>query len=239
MDPNLQNVSNEIVNASAPASAPAPGKPKSSKGAIATIILLAILAIGGIAGAIYFYMDANNKATENAELSAKLDLIESETGVEVTEKEDEDGNTTTVVEVVNSIPNAEKYIFVNSWNIKIRIPDGLLAVSYIYDASNGSSLSVSGTDCRDGIRCQVIPSFAKILGTDGQVPLGVIVRHDDVNYPDDYMLGKKVGEIDGWSYYYAGPQAVFSTNPEEAEWESDSVNLIREMLTDINNYSKI
>lgn len=205
MDPNLQNVSNEIVNASAPASAPAPGKPKSSKGAIATIILLAILAIGGIAGAIYFYMDANNKATENAELSAKLDLIESETGVEVTEKEDEDGNTTTVVETkYKGGPFIENgYFYVPDWGWKFKIPTDLASLGFAVDydeAHTGYDLpfigftAVQKSDLQSGaqseyyddiLSCSIIEVNKTLKSSSNYTPYTL---NEDSIETDDYVL---------------------------------------------------
>ena len=145
MEPNLENVSNEIVNAStapAPTPASAPEKPKSSKGLIATTILFAILAIAGIAGAIYFFMDANNKAVANADLRAKLDLVTTETGAELVEK-DENGTTVTVVEVPEGDDSDVKALVKEVYqDLTSKMPTARFETVF----ADGSIIKISGSD---------------------------------------------------------------------------------------------
>ena len=101
MEPNLEDVSNEIVSASSSAAPTVDKTPKTSKGLLVATIIFAVIAIAGIAAAIYFFIDANDKATTNAGLRAKLDLVKMETGAELVEKE-ENGTTVTVVDTNSS-----------------------------------------------------------------------------------------------------------------------------------------
>ena len=69
---------------------------KKPKALITTAIICAILAVAGIAASIYFYIDANNKAAEIANLQSKLDLLKEETGAELVEKQEDDTTITTI-----------------------------------------------------------------------------------------------------------------------------------------------
>ena len=72
-------------------------KPHKSTGLIIAAIIFAILAIAGIAAAIYFFIDSNNKATDLAKLKAELDRIKQETSAEIIEE-----NETIVIEPTGS-----------------------------------------------------------------------------------------------------------------------------------------
>lgn len=171
MEPNLENVSNEIVGASSSVTPSVDKTPKTSKGLLVATIIFAVIAIAGIAAAIYFFIDANNKATANADLRAKLDLVKMETGAELVEKE-ENGTTVTVVEVTSTRAEEVKKIVTQVYdsltkNISggtfytvfgngslIKIPDsniytfsnesyGVTSASYYYDSAIGNTIMQS------------------------------------------------------------------------------------------------
>lgn len=133
MEPNLENVSNEIVNASTTAPVAVPPKPPKSKGLIASTIIFAILAVAGIAGAVYFYMDSSNKTADNTKLQAELDLIKNETGAELVEN---DGTTTvdlTEVQTKGGPYIEDGYFYVPEWGWKFKIPADLAGLGYSVD----------------------------------------------------------------------------------------------------------
>ncbi len=235
MEPNLENVSNEIVSASSSAASTADKTPKTSKGLLVATIIFAVIAIAGIAAAIYFFIDANNKATTNADLRAKLDLVKMETGAELVEKE-ENGTTVTVVETVNSVSDPEDYVFVGEWGIKIKIPDNLSEVSYIYNNNRSGSLCLTGAKY-DGQ--QYGPEFLDITKNE----LGCVMRvyEKDTDYYQGLIPGPEAAIISEGEYYwvYTGPQSVYSVTESEQQWEVESVELIRDMLKNKDNYSKI
>ena len=150
MEPNLENVSNEIVNASTsiPTPAPAPVKPAKSKGLVAATVIFAILAIAGIAGAVYFYMDANNKAAEKAELQAKLDLVEAETNATVDLTNSDEAEVKNLVkQVYASVSSSIDYGCFNTVfdeGSMIKIPD-----TDVYTLSNKSYGVASWGSCHD------------------------------------------------------------------------------------------
>lgn len=137
MEPDLENVSNEIVGTSSSAAPTVDKTSKKSKGLLAATIIFAVIAIAGIAAAIYFFIDANNKAAANADLRAKFDLVKMETGAELVEKE-ENGTTVTVVEITEPQPEGGPYIkgeyfYVPEWGWKFKIPTNLAGLGYSVD----------------------------------------------------------------------------------------------------------
>lgn len=88
MEPNTTPGASPELNAAPSATEPA----KKSKGLLAATVIFAILAIVGIGAGVYFFMDSNKKATENADLRAKIDLLQTETGAKLVE-DDQNGTT--------------------------------------------------------------------------------------------------------------------------------------------------
>ena len=96
----MEETNNQTASSETPAKQPNP----KSKPLIATSIIASVAAIAGIATGIYFYLDANNKAADNADLQAKIDLLESENGTEPTVGiQGDTGNITTNEPVIYSI----------------------------------------------------------------------------------------------------------------------------------------
>lgn len=71
-----------------PAPQPEPAPAKKSKGLIVLSVITTVLAIAGAAFGVYFFMDSNNKSTENANLRTKIALLNTETGIETELEED-------------------------------------------------------------------------------------------------------------------------------------------------------
>ena len=138
MEPNLENVSNEIVNASTTAPVAVSPKPPKSKGLIASTIIFALLAVAGIAGAAYFYMDSSNKTADNTKLQAELDLIKNETGAELVEN---DGTTT--VDLTKSDDSEVKSIVKQIYeSVSTNISDGRFFTTF----GDGSDIKIPGTN---------------------------------------------------------------------------------------------
>ena len=105
---NRQNP--EVVETVVTEVSTAPKQPKKSRAPIFCAIFFAILAIAGVSFGVYFYLDANNKAVDNAKLRAEIDLLTATTGAElVTEQQ---GNTavTTVANPDNHISEVKEVV---------------------------------------------------------------------------------------------------------------------------------
>ena len=71
----------------APAPQPVPElePAKKSKGLIVLSVITTVLAVAGVAFGVYFFIDSNNKSTENANLRTKIALLNTETETELEE----------------------------------------------------------------------------------------------------------------------------------------------------------
>lgn len=92
------------------------------------LILVSILALAGLGFGVYEYIDSGNKSVKISELSAKLDLIKTETNTELVTKE-EDGVERTYVEPAETIAT-EDYIYIGEWGIKIKKPEDTQYIQY-------------------------------------------------------------------------------------------------------------
>jgi hypothetical protein len=221
-------------------------KPKKNHGMLYGMILLAILAAGGIGFGVWAMLDGNSKvAKKDDEISGlKSQLAErSEIVVDDTTVVDADGG-----DAGTSVANIADYVYLGEWGLKIRIPEGLKKVSYKYEQTggglnDGTAVIVSGTT-GDGL-----PDFASFLkNTSG---LGAISRISKDTYsgsdydgaPDDIRTcGIDAGLVfsdDEYNYCYGRPQVVYSTTENEKNLEVESINVIEQMLNNGDNYSKI
>lgn len=215
-------------------------KPKKSHGMLYGMILLAILAAGGIGFGVWAMLDGNSRAQKKDEQISQLQSQLAEKSEVVV-----DDDTTVAEDDVEgdsvastSVANTADYIYVGEWGIKIKIPEELKKVSYLVDyrvsEQNEEYLYINGVvgDTEN------IPSF---LNTPTEeFWLGCLHRLVQGEEPAlRASMGALVTTIDGYEYYYGHPQAVLSTNEQDRELELKTVDSIRQMFTNVNNYSKI
>lgn len=142
---------------------------------------------------------------------------------------------------------SSEYIYIGEWGIKLKIPDELVKVSYIYDGTDWqgvTSIRVTGLPKElDYLPTEAgeMPAFADLrsgispvnLNLDG---LGVLSRvpkdepGDKTACPDEY-LGEVVHSDKNYCYLYSHPQAVFSTDELEQKHEAEATKLVQELLT--------
>ena len=236
--------SNQTIE-NAPAPAPTPvsvpeqdmmatgvNEKKKGKGMLYGMILCAVLAIGGIGFGVWAMMDGNdqkgayeeqisNYKKQINELQEKINNITDNTGAKNNDNVDE-----------------SEYISVEEWGIKVKIPDNLEDMQYSYSPYSlvenlwgytpkneiyTSSLCVTGaTKKNDGLT----PSF---VGLD-KASVCVSRNRGDASVDEDapWPLRTPSGE-----YYVQGPQAVMGDG-SDAEWESESVKVLKEMLSEEN-----
>ena len=243
MDPNLENVSNEIIEASTPEPVSVESKPHKPKGLIFTTVFFALLAVAGIAGAIYFFIDSNNKAATNADLRSKLDLIKMETGAELVEKQ-ENGTTVTEVELPESdesevrtlvkeiyqdlavkIPTAPFKMVFEDGSI-IKIPD-----SNIYSSSNVAYGITSATSVHDKTINDIVSQNAHIyveafLSSNG-------FNEDSFNL---LLIGKLLYNPNTQIYCLVSENALpFSVSCSKENWITNETKTLAEKLASIAN----
>ena len=245
MEPN-QEISNEpSVTTSAQDEIIFTNKPKTSKGMIAALVCAIVLAVGGIGFGVWAMVDGNSKVAKKDEQIAELN--------EEVEKREQTGSEIIDVEVdENYVPdssnavNTAGYLYAGEWGLKIKIPENLVVTGYRYEMGAGyTSIAVLGNS-KSG---QYFPDFAN-MEKNGAL-LGAVVRTSKDRFsgpeydgvPDDVRVcGVDAGLVfsdDIYNYCFSGPQDVMSTDKDEQNWEMESAGLIRQMLSDKNNYSAI
>ena len=220
-------------------------KPKKSHGMLYGMVLLAILAIGGIAFGVWEMMDGNSQVAEKDKQIAELRGQLAEKNQTVVE------DNTTVVDVetgdnAEASNDASDYIYVGEWGLKIRIPEGLNRVSYAFKQHGGASQTEGTTVSVYGTLGDGLPDFANPYKN--KDALGAIskVSKDAYSGPeyDGVEEERRACGVDGglvfsddsYNYCYSHPQAVYSISEEEKDLEVRSTELIKTMLTNSDNY---
>ena len=236
-----------MANAQTGVSAPAPGQnnvkvqddvneKKKGKGTFYGMILLAILAIGGIGFGVWAMMDGNAQKTKFEEQISTM----RQTINELQGKLNKDTDSDVSIDINTDANDADvtDYIYVGEWGLKIRVPEGLESISYLFDYRASEQyedyLYINGVvEGYDGI-----PSFLNTSIKEHW--LGCLHRLAQGEEPAlRASMGTLVTTIDGSEYYYGGPQAIESENEQDRDLESKTVDLIRQMLTNPENYLKI
>ncbi|MBR2709552.1 hypothetical protein IKE72_00530 [Candidatus Saccharibacteria bacterium] len=213
---------------------------KNNRGLIVGMSICAILAIGGIGFGTYGMIQSTQKDNQISDLKVQVeDSRDKIASLETTKSEAiSKCETTTVTDSPTLVTEElEHYIYIAQWNVKIALPSSLSSPSYRYSTMPGhTTLDIAGVDCSAQGQCQYAPEFADLFKTN--FSLGAISRFRRED-PQAAASGEKVISIGDYDYYYVHPQAVYSTDPSEVTWETNSVKLIKETLTNPDNYSSI
>ncbi len=237
MQPN-----NNMANSTAPAPAPMttpmnPGsdvvfkdKPKKNKGMIIGMIILAFLAAGGIGFGVWAYLDGNSRVTKKDEQISELQNQLAE------QPENEE---TIIDEDTESDINTANYIYIGEWNIKINTNNQLKNLSYYFDYrsdTDGEYLYINGVNSD----AQNTPSFLNTsteenwLACISRYPIGT-----DFSADPSGSLGQLIFSDENYDYYYRNPQSTFSSNESDIDLEVKTVDSMKQIFTNKDNYSKI
>ena len=204
---------------------------------ILAIVLLLIVAAGGVGFGVWAYMDGN---TQKEQLSAQVNDLQEQNS-ELQEQLASGSNTGTGMSggTEGGTINTADYIYVGEWGIKIKISEGLSMVSYKFvqgrteEIGNTTSLIVSGA-VGDGL-----PRYADFsYNADG---LGFVRRFSRSNGQNECIGSRMVTSDDEYIYCYFHPQVAYSVDDSEsnADDEAEAVDLVQEMLLNAENYSAI
>jgi len=208
---------------------------KKGKGAVLGMILLGILAVGGISFGIWEMLEVN---TQKEQLNSQINILKQQNNELQDKLEDATSGSTTDIDVdtdtETSSADTTDYIYVAEWGLKIKIPENLTVTGYEYAMSAGyTSLELWG-NTKDG---QYFPDFANT--EKNQSCLGSISRYArgaETPTASSLSLVFSSGQFD---YYYNHPQSAFSVDENERTWEVESVDAVEQMLSTPQNYSKI
>lgn len=215
------------TDTSAPVGPVVDKKQKNGNGLKITTAIACIAAICGIGFGVFGMIQSAQKDNQISDLKAQ---IKDDNGTVITvetpksEATANDGTTATVADSTIINENAKDYIYIGEWGAKIKIPENLKGISYIYDNHSRLSLCVNGI-AKGG---QYAPEFADIRKNTGG--LGCIAQYFDSELTEEQ---KQTASFSSGDFYlvYSHPQAVYSIDKDEQNWEVESVNLIQEMLT--------
>lgn len=238
-----------MTNPNTGISSPTISKNRQKNKYLIPMIILAVIALGGICFGI-FGMVMNGKSNQEtkdlrADLEQKteaLNLAEEKLGAKIevepeTQTPDEEPSSSNNA----NISASRNYIYVGEWGIKIQVPEELKSVSYNFIGGK-DYLYVSGITCGNG-QCQYYPQFLEDAVMNGS-GLGALARYskNDGTYTpqtengvkilvhNGISVGTVVYEDDTYYIVYGHPNGIFGTG-EEQEWARSSIDLIEDMLT--------
>lgn len=208
---------------------------KKGKGAVFGMILLGILAVGGISFGIWEMLEVN---TQKEQLNSQINTLKQQNNELQDKLEDATSGPTTDIDLdidtETSSADTTDYIYVAEWGLKIKIPENLTVTGYEYAMSAGyTSLELWG-NTKDG---QYFPDFANT--EKNQSCLGSISRYArgaEIPMASSLSLVFSSGQFD---YYYNHPQSTFSVDENERTWEVESVDAVEQMLSAPGSYLKI
>ena len=123
------------------------------------------------------------------------------------------------------------YINLKDWGLRIKIVTGLTYISYNYESDEYSEVMIWGAK-RDA-SANYSPEF--VNQSKNGSSMGTVVR---VPRYERAAAGRLIWYDDYYNYYYQGPSGVPNVSEDEMSWWVDSYLLIKEMLTNADNYEK-
>lgn len=173
------------------------------------IVALVIVAIGGVLFGVVTMMRQGQKA---ADTEAQVVTYGSGSGGE---DNTADGS----------------YIYLKDWGMKIKIVSGLGHISFDYDEDEYSQVLIWGARKDSG--ANYTPDFAK--QSKNGTAMGIVTR---VPRYERAAAGRLIWYDDYYNYYYQGPSSEPEASEAEMSWWVESYLLIKEMLTNADNYIK-
>lgn len=222
---------------------PAMGSGKQGNGMglkIATTIS-SVVAICGIGFGIYGMMQSLPKDNQISDLKVQIKEDDGTITTLETEKIEttDNGAIVTIIDSATKSENTADHIYVGEWGYKIKIPEELNYVGYELkygeatpDLKEGSSsLAIFATVGNS------LSDFANMYVNDS--PLGVINRIEKDAYGDaDCLYSALVFSDESYNYCYMHPQDVYSIDADEQDLEVKTVDVIKQMLTNPDNYTE-
>ena len=205
-------------------------KSSTGKGWKITTAIVSIMAICGVGFGVYGMIQSSQKDNQISDLKTQTENLDNKIAdLETKEIEKVDDTITEDVNIPN--PTTDHYIYIGEWGVKIKIPEELKMISYAFQhykyagQEDRTSVSVTGTTTD----VDVLPDFGDIK----KCSLGAIGR---LKKGTETLPGGLIFSDNDYDYYYSGPQALCSTNSSEQGLETTAANLIKQVLTNPDNY---
>ena len=225
------------------------GKKEGKTGWILAIVLLLIIAAGGVGFGVWAYMDGN---TQREQLNAQISDLQQQNAklqedIEELSKKESGGDAVVNYEEVDVWSDGSKNIEsaflgktnridLNDWGLSLKIPDTLDNISY--------SLRHYGGEGQDGF------DAFRVSGTISDV--NYVPDFANLNMYSDGMAGVnrlKKGQADDrcvllfsdndYDYCFVRALEVYSSDKDMIDLEVKSASLIQEVVLNPDNYSKL
>ena len=209
---------------------------------VALAVCCLLVGIGGAGFGVFTMMQ--KPADRAADLKVKIEksdgsVVELETDKI---KKADDGSTITISD---SVTSAEKYIMLGDYGLGLKVPNDskLQYLQYEYrqfaGGPNYSYLGINGVTKKEG--AQALPGFVAQGDDQDLKALAYLeICRNDIDYAVDGVnwicAGDPVYSNDTFSIYYVGPQAVSSQDKDTANWELETVNAIKDWVSNKDNY---
>ena len=216
---------------------------KEGKGMMFGMIACAILAIGGVGFGVYEMMQAG-QSKQISDLKVEIKNNDGTTTALETDKiEVKEDTRTIIISDSNKTEKPEEYLYIGKWGIKIKLPDTLKNVGYMYDDTVGS-LYLYGRPIDDDSENQSDRDFASPYFNHTTLGAISVYGADETCTGfegETIKCGVEVTLDNGRTIqvHASTPQAIFSIDERQKELEVAAVNLIHEWATNPDNYSAI
>ena len=194
-------------------------EPKASKkghGMAIGLIFCLLLAAGGVGLGVWAMMDGTSQKDALNSQIADLKKQNNELRDKLSSKQEVEEDVTVDVETDSDVNTAD-YIYVGEWGYKIKKVDGLEIdkYSFVVVEDDGNTLS----------RVEIY------AGGESDYPLGVVARLSKGK--EVVGLSNIVFSDNNYDYYTSGPNGDVSSDLAQA------LELVKEMISTLENYSKI
>ncbi len=200
--------------------APVVAKKKSS-GMVIGMVLLALVAVGGVGFGAYMFMEKGNVESKLEAAEKKAESLQKQYS-ELLEKVAKDTEEPTD-------ESSDLLLTFEDYGIRVAFPTDFASV--VSSQNTIGAYCVNGYTNKDG---GGKPSFATNENATVCLYRTEAGKTDEVTSASvpSFSLG-------GFDYYVFAPQTISTTVPEEAAWEEESVKLLTETLKNIENYVEL
>lgn len=184
-------------------------------------ILTAIFTTLAVFALVMYMNRETDLLTAQADLKAKTEIISA--------IEEQTGTTITDAKSIPVYTSTHGYIYLSSWDIKIKLPDSLDKVSYILNENYHQNICFNAV----GKGVQIFPDFANVALNPGKMGCltRILTNEGDFDPTTGVSYGTKVFTYKDYSYFYTGP-TDYSKKADELGLEHTAQQIIKDMLRD-------
>ena len=198
-------------------------------------ILSIVLGVLAVVFLILGIIGLTNNITTTDQLNTANNTIQSQTAI-IQAVEESTGKTITTPDDVPVYQPQTGYIYLTDWNIKMKIPEDLVKVSYILDENYRPQICFNGY--KKGT--QYFPDFANVDLNPGGMGCLTRVQNSEgsIDAATGLSFGTPVFTHNDYTYFYNEPyqkspnNIYYSTDDANRGLEQTGIQHIKNMLTD-------